>query len=249
MLNKGLRKRIIEQGMKYHHGHYGSAFSCLDAIKYLYDNILEKNDNFILSKGHGYMALQVVLEERGKKVNWKLNHPDYDPDNGIDALTGSLGHGLAIGAGRAYGKKLKGEDGNVYVLLGDGEIQGGPNWEALILAKKLGLTNLVPIIDWNKYQAIGSVKDVVHETEETLVKKLNAFGFFTTVINGHKEDSLSTFKYLRENLPNKLNAVILNTQKGYGMKFLEEHPSVHVLFLNEKPEVYKQTLEDLTDDN
>jgi len=244
LLNKNLRRRIVEEGYKRHHGHYGSSMSCLDTIKYLYDNVLQPEDIFILSKGHGAPALHVVLEEHGITPPWTI-HLEYDPEHGIEATSGSLGLGLPIAAGRAYAKKLKSESGNVYCMCGDGEMQEGSIWEALNIAHRLNLTNLTVLVDHNKYQAITSVKEIMYEGSESLEAKLKAFGCFTTVINGHREGSLAALKYLRVAQYDKLNAVILDTVKGKGIPFLEKNPTHHVLYMHEHPDIYEATLEEL----
>ena len=221
MLNKELRSRILIKGTEMESTHFSSAYSCLDAIKYLYDHVIRaEKDIFIMSKAHGEMALFAVLESIGKRPEWTV-HLDYDESNGVYATTGSLGHGLPIALGRAMGKKIKSEDGFVYVLLGDGEMQEGSNWEALTIANNKNINNLVVLIDWNKYQATDSVLSVASLDSEALVKKLRAFGFNTTIINGHDMEDLS---YLKR-LPVGLNAVILDTIKGKGIPFLEQNHS------------------------
>jgi transketolase len=241
LLNKNLRKRILIKGTEAGQKHFSAAFSCIDIIKYLYDNVLTSEDLFILSKGHGAMALFAVLEEKGKKVPWEFVHPEIDEELGIYATTGSLGHGLPIALGRALAKREKGSKGKVYVLLGDGEIQEGSNWEALILANKLNV-NLNLILDWNKYQAVGSIKENMDLDGLSLEKKFKAFGCKNVaIIDGHNEDSLAVFNRLGEGL----NAIILDTVKGKGVKFLEEiHP--HSMGFEEGSERYLKALEDLS---
>lgn len=240
MLNKDLRKRIIEKGTEIGCTHFPSAFSCVDFVKYLYDNILEENkDLFIMSKGHGEMALFSVLESKGKKPTWTI-HLNYNESEGIYSTSGSLGHGLPIGVGRAFGKKLKNEEGNVYVLLGDGEMEEGSNWEALTLAKKLNVDNLSLFIDWNKYQATGAVKDVGGIDSDSLLDKLRSFGCNVSILNGHDYTSLSKLNYLSKGL----NAVILNTIKGKGLEYFEKN-HFHGFDFRKYPEEYKKALEEL----
>lgn len=237
--NNFLRRRILEQGYKEKMGHFCSAFSCVDSINYLYDNLLKENDLFILSKGHGAMALYSVLEKFGKNPNW-TEHPEIDEKNGIYATTGSLGHGLPIGIGRALAKKLRGDTGRTYVLVGDGEIQEGSNWEGLMIAEKLGV-NLTLMIDWNKYQAVGSIEEHLNIDAKNLEKRLKSFGCNKVLqIKGHNKKSLSKIKELGE--VNGLNAVILDTIKGKGLSILEyDHP--HAFFFQE--EDYKKSLKEL----
>ena len=216
ILNKELRRRILEKGYQNDLSHYGSALSCVDAIKYLYDYILNEKDVFILSKGHGAMALYAVLESKGKNPSWKL-HPELDEKEGIYATSGSLGHGLPIATGRAFAKKLKGEKGRVYVLTGDGEMQEGSNWEALMIANSLNL-NLTLLVDWNKYQSIERLKDRFKIDGKSLEKKLRSFGFKTKIIDGHSIEGLRNIGKLRDGC----NAIILDTIKGKGVSILEK---------------------------
>ncbi len=239
MLNKNLRRRIIEKGFEHKHGHYGSSMSCVDTVKFLYDNVLKENDLFIMSKGHGAPALHVVLESKGKTPKWTI-HLEYDEENGVMATGGSLGNGLSIALGRAYAKKyLKKDGGKVYCLLGDGEMQEGIIWESLNIAKRLNVDNLIILVDWNKYQAIDSIKEIMNEDFITLKNKLKAFGYNVLGINGHTNEGLN---YLL-NLGKGLQAVILDTIKGYGMPFLEKNPTHHVLYLHEHPEIMEESLE------
>lgn len=238
-MNKDLRRRIIEMGFKNKHGHYGSSFSCVDTVKFLYDEVLQEKDIFIMSKGHGAPALHAVLETKGYKPKWTI-HLEFDEENGVMATGGSLGNGLSIALGRAYAKKYLKDGGKVYCMLGDGEMQEGMIWESLNIAKRLNIDNLIVLVDWNKYQAIDSVKEVMNEDYHTLKAKLEAFGYNVTKIKGHNED-LEKLKLLGGGL----NAVILDTIKGYGIPFLERNPTHHVLYMHEKPEVMKEALENL----
>jgi len=240
ILNKDLRRRILEKGAEMKNGHLGPSLSCLDCVKYLYDHILrEEVDLFIMSKGHGEMALFSVLESKGKKPNWTL-HLNYNEEEGIYATTGSLGHGLPIGLGRALAKRIKGEDGNIYVLLGDGEMEEGSNWEALTLANRFQIDNLTLLIDYNKYQAVGKVKKIANIDNCSLSKRLEAFGCKVKSINGHDEKELSKLKYLKGGL----NAIILDTVKGKGVKLLEENHA-HVFYLDPNMKEYKNALKEL----
>jgi len=239
LLNKELRKRILEKGAEENYGHFGAAFSCLDTIQYLYSHILKKEDIFILSKGHGSFALYAVLEQHGFKPEWE-DHPSFNEEQGIFATTGSLGHGLPLAIGRAFAKKVKNEPGRVYVMVSDGEMQEGSNWEGLELAKNLGI-DLIVLIDANKYQAVGPTTGTTYQGDESLMEKLNAFGYSTLRIDGHDERALSILKDLREGP----NAIILDTIKGRGIKELEENHA-HVWYGHQESEVYKNVLEGLS---
>ena len=237
MLNKNLRRRIVEGSKEYKLGHCGSALSCVDVISYLYSKVLKKEDVFILSKGHGAMALYAVLEEQGKKPKWTM-HPELNEKQGIYATTGSLGHGLPIGIGRAFAKKIKKELGNVYVLLSDGEMAEGSNWESLIILKNLKLTNLKVLIDFNKYGAIYPIKEITLDDKYSLKKKIKAFGFNTIIIDGHSEKE---FKKIKQK---EFTVFILDTIKGKGIDFLEKSHAHGFNFFYE-PDKYKEVMEKL----
>ena len=229
-----MRRRILEKSYEEKLGHLGSSLSCLDAIEYLYRNVLQKNDKFILSKGHGAMALYAVLETYGYKPKWKM-HPDLSTKDGIHATTGSLGHGLPISIGMAFAKKQK-NNGNIYCMIGDGELQEGSNYEALELAKVLRLNNLNILLDWNKHQVISPLSETTYGDDKSIKARFEAFGFNTIKINGHKEKHLSTLN----DLENKLNVVILDTIKGKGVRSLESNHA-HVWLQN--PKEYKESME------
>jgi len=242
MINKDLRRRIIEKGFEHRHGHYGSSMSCVDTVKFLYDKVLQKDDIFIMSKGHGAPALHAVLESKGYKAKWTI-HLEYDEENGVMATGGSLGQGLSVALGRAYAKKLKGEKGKVYCMVGDGELQEGMIWEALNIANRFKVHNLITLVDNNKYQAITSIKEVMNEDKYTIKNKLRAFGCSITEIDGHDNRSLEQLL----SLDTCLNAVILDTQKGKGIPILERNPSFHVYYFHEHPEEMQEALESLND--
>jgi transketolase len=237
--NKDLRKKIVEKSYSCKLGHCGSALSCIDFINYLYKEILKEEDIFILSKGHGSMALYAVLEEKGKNPEWTM-HPELNEEKGIYATTGSLGHGLPIAVGRAFGKKAKGSKGKVYVLMGDCETAEGSVWEALLIAKNIGVDNLVVLVDFNKYGCVYPTQRTISLDRYSLKNKLEAFGFNTLVLDGHNEEELSKIKQIEPGL----NAVILETVKGKGIDFLEESHAHGFNFFFE-PEKYKETMEKL----
>ncbi len=242
ILNRELRRRILEKALEMKNGHCGSAFSCVDAIKYLYDHILrEGEDKFILSKGHGEMALFAVLESLGKKPAWTI-HLNYNEQEGIYATTGSLGHGLPIGLGRAFAKKIKGEDGRVYVLTGDGEMEEGSNWESLLLANRLGVDNLILLIDYNKHQALGPIEEIGGLNKDSLVRKLDAFNYQVSTIDGHDIESLAGLREIGR--LDGLKAIILDTVKGKGSRYLEEK-SLHVCHWHNHLKEYQETMEAL----
>ena len=239
--NKELRKKLIENANEKKLSHVGSALSCLDFVNYLYDNVLLEDDIFILSKGHGAMALYTALERKGKKPQWNM-HPEIDEKNGIYATTGSLGHGFPIALGRAFAKKFERKKGKVYVLLGDGEMAEGSIWETLILANRFKLDNLHIFVDWNKYGGLtDEVKELFDFDKESLAQRIRAFGFKTTVINGHDENELKLIKSFND--PKTI--FILDTVKGKGVDILEK-THFHGYLFHQNPEEYKKTFESLS---
>jgi transketolase len=242
-INKDLRRRILEVGKVKRFGHYGSIMSCLDVIKYLYDEVLTKDDIFILSKGHGAPALHAVLESKGMKAPWTV-HNIYDEANGIKATTGSLGLGLPTAIGRAFAKRLKGEPGNVYCMVGDGECQEGVVWESLNIAHRFRLTNFILLVDYNKYQAIQDVETIMDETNVSLRNKLTAFGMDDVVeIDGHDVEDM---EYIKKHInKNCCMSFLLHTQKGKGIPFLEKNPSWHVVYQDSHPEIFTEAMEAL----
>lgn len=171
---KALTKRMVEIDYRHKHRHLPGSLSALPIIMSIYSDFDEANDVFILSKGHSCAALYAVLEAMGKKPNVALVHPERDPENGVTITSGSLGHGLPIAVGIAYAKKLRGEAGKVYVLLGDGECAEGTTWESLLIAERLDLKqNLFVYVDNNGWQGsdrtlyptmgrLGAIFPVIH---------------------------------------------------------------------------------------
>ena len=229
------RNRILEMGTN--GGCFvGSAFSCIDIITYLYNEIIvnerymtDDRDYFFLSKGHAVPAVYATLVELGfleRERLEKYNHvEDYlylHPNKnivGVEFHSGSLGHGLAIAMGVALDIKKQNGKGRVFVLLGDGELDEGSNWEALLNANSLKLDNLVIIIDRNQLQANFETEKLL--PLESLKEKFEAFGMLMSVVDGHDFDKLDkTFNNLSF-LEGKPNVIIANTIRGKGIKSIE----------------------------
>lgn len=240
-MNRFLRKKIVDMTYRAGEGHIPSAFSIIDIIAYLYDNFLKFNpkdtqwqerDYFILSKGHGCAALYVVLEKHGfisqndldnksKKHGILGGHPDRTKVPGIEASTGSLGHGIVTAMGLALGLKIKNKGNKVITLVGDGECNEGTIWETALVAANLKLGNLCCIVDNN-----GSSDQVLPVSD--LEKKFKSFGWEVYVINGHNQDQIEqVFSRIKFELNAKPKAVIANTIKGKGVKFMETHGPWH----------------------
>ena len=240
-----LRRNIIKMIKIGQGGHLGGTFSCIEIITALYFSVLQCNpqdpqwedrDRFILSAGHKCLALYSVLAEKGYFNKKLLNtydsldcrlpgHPDRHKLPGVEANTGSLGHGLAIGGGMALAGKIDQKNYKVYVLMGDGEIAEGSVWEAAEIANHYKLDNLIAIIDRNKLQIQGNTKDVLNT--ESLLAKWNSFGWQTLEVDGH--DFVEIFRALK-NIPIKKDhptCVIANTIKGKGLSFAENNYKYH----------------------
>lgn len=240
-----LRRNIITMIRSGKGGHLGGSLSCIEIITALYFSVLQCNpqdpkwkdrDRFILSAGHKCLALYSVLAEKGYFDKKLLNtydsldsrlpgHPDRHKLPGVEANTGSLGHGLAIGGGMALAGKIDEKDYKVYVLMGDGEITEGSVWEAAEIANHYKLDNLIAIIDRNKLQIHGNTKDVLNT--EPLLERWSSFGWQTFEIDGH--DFTEILKALK-NIPTKKDrptCIIANTIKGKGLSFAENNYKYH----------------------
>jgi len=239
------RKEILKIIESARRGHIGSALSIVEILRVLYEDILKidpKNpkwdarDRFILSKGHGCLSLYVVLAEKGFFPKDKLatfcefdsilgGHPDAGKVPGVEASTGSLGHGLPIGAGIALSAKIDKKDFRTFVLMGDGECNEGSVWETALFAAKYKLSNLTAIIDYNKMQCFGNTCEVLEL--EPFAEKWKSFGFEVHEVDGHdvlalrKELSAVPFK------KNKPSMLICHTLKGKGIKKLESNADWH----------------------
>jgi len=234
---KKLRKDTLTLAQQNNGYHFGGSFSIIETLTTLYEKILREEDRFILSKGHACFPLYVLLRERG--YNPKImGHPERDEENGIYATSGSLGHGLPVGVGRALAKKLKKEDGRIYVLMGDGECQEGTTWESALIARQYSLDNLLAIIDNNKIQGSDVTKDVLDLGN--LGKKFRAFGWGASIIDGHDFNQIIRALKKQHNQP---YAIIANTVKGKGVSYMENNPEWHSKFPD--PEKLKQAYNEL----
>ncbi len=259
-----VRKDILKMIHNAKSGHPGGACSCVDILSVLYKKVLnvpvewanavdfKSRDRFILSKGHASPALYAVLAHCGyfskdllmgfRILGSKLQgHPSSRVGlPGIEVSTGSLGQGLSIGVGMALAMRLDNIKSKVFVLMGDGEMQEGSVWEALMNANNQKLKNLVVIIDKNNLQIDGSTNDV--KTLEPLDKKLEAFGFNVKTVDGHNFEELEKV-LLDAKKSNELTAIIANTIKGKGVSFMENNVSWHGKAPND--EELKKALEEL----
>lgn len=229
--SKKLRQDTFNLFIKTGEAHLGGSFSMIEALIVIFFKILKKKDKFILSKSHASFPLYLLLKEKG--YNPKLTtHLEIDPKNGIHCTTGSLGHGLPIATGMALARKKNKLTGTIYVLISDGECQEGTTWESFLIASKHKLDNLKIIIDYNKIQALTSLKEGLPLS--SLKKKIEAFNWnCVDVKNGNSISSLiSAFKMRK--IKHKPTAIIINTIKSKGIKEFENNPVWHARKLNDK---------------
>ena len=224
-----LRKKVLDMVYEKKSGHIGGSFSMAELTSVLYGNYdIGGRDKFILSKGHAVPIVYAALHELGRIDDHQISlfreidsplqgHPDKLRLPELDATTGSLGQGLSIAIGHALGKSLRGEDGKVVCLLGDGEMQEGQVWEALMYFPKTKLSNLVCMIDWNKGQNDGWSKDFI-PIYDNLQERISSFGWDCQVIDGHDVNIISS---KLETETEKPKCLILNTMKGKGVSFME----------------------------
>jgi len=238
-----LRSLILKLVAKEKRGHIGSSMSIVEILRVLYDKILKhKNlksinrDRFILSKGHGCLALYSILYDKKylNKNHFKnfgtINsilggHPEHFVP-GVEFSTGSLGHGYPIAAGVAKALKLKKNSKNyVYCLLGDGELNEGSIWETCLSVAKHNLTNLITMIDYNKLQSYDYVKYVLDL--EPLKSKWISFGFNVIECDGHDVNLIKKKINFAKKYKKKPNVIIFNTIKGRGIKIAESNRFWH----------------------
>ena len=220
---KKLRRKTFNAFVEKGEAHLGGSFSIIEMLLCLYEEILQKDDIFILSKSHASFPLCLLLKDKGYSPVLKT-HLEIDKRNGIHCTTGSLGHGLPIGVGMALAKKLQNKPGNIYVILGDGECQEGTTWESLLIASAKKLDNLVVLIDYNKIQALTSIDDALPLFD--LSAKFKAFNWNCLEVDGHSFDELiCAFRSFDNN--EKPRAIIANTVKGKGIPPFENDPAWH----------------------
>lgn len=242
---KELRRTIFKTICRGGGGHIPGSLSIVEILTVLYYNILNidsnnpkdsQRDRFILSKGHAGVALYAILADRGffdkqhldtfgKRGTILGGHPDMYMVPGVEASTGALGHGFPFGVGIALAGKLDKKDYRVFILLGDGECQEGSIWEAVLFAPQHKLENVVTIIDYNKYQAMDKLNNIV--SLDPLVDKWRAFGWEVREVDGHNISQLQDVLELVPFASGKPNLVIAHTIKGKGISFMENVPIWH----------------------
>lgn len=254
-----LRKTVLDMAYAGSTVHIGCAFSIIELLAVLYRNHLRypnddcndvARDYLVLSKGHGVMAQYACLRELGWLDQKAIDNYFADGTDlkglsdsrvaGLEVTSGSLGHGFSVGVGLALGAKLSNTQQKTYVLVGDGEINEGPIWEAALFAAHHELHQLMLIVDENGFQAMGATDEILRLN--SIEDKLRSFGFDTQAVDGHDEleiDQAITKLFSLKSL--KPKALIAKTVKGKGVPFMENNNIWHYTRLNEA--TYAQALE------
>ncbi|MFC1491394.1 transketolase [Nitrospinota bacterium] len=256
-----IRRDVLEMTHRAGSSHIGTSFSMAEILAVLYGGILRvqpddpawpERDRFVLSKGHGCAGLYSVLSQRGffprewletfyRNGSRLAGHATHTQIPGIEVSTGSLGHGLSVACGMALAAKRDGRPHRVFALLSDGECDEGSTWEAVLFAPHHGLENLVAIVDYNKIQSLGTVKEVLDL--DPLSAKWEAFGWAVREVDGHDvgqvEDALRGVPF-EENRP---SCIVAHTVKGKGISFMEDRLLWHYRSPNE--EEFRRALEEI----
>ena len=243
-LAKEIRKKSLQMVVSSKASHIGSALSIADILSVLYFDIININkyklndperDIFILSKGHACVSVYAVLglldffpitdlDSYGKNDSNFMNHISHKVP-GVEFSTGSLGHGLPFATGKAIASKILNKKNKIFVIVGDGELDEGSNWEALLFASHHKLDNLIVIVDYNNLQSLTTVKDTLNL--EPLKEKFESFGSLIIDVNGHDHFALN--KVFREAMDfvGKPVVIVAKTIKGKGVSFMENKVKWH----------------------
>jgi transketolase len=255
---KRYRQRILDISQQVSALHAAAAFSAMEAVDCIYHGLMNRGaggtfmDSFVMSKGHGCMVQYVILEDLGIlsrkdldaycKPDGRLGcHPDYGTP-GIEASTGSLGHGMAMATGMAYVEKSRKSGRRVFTVLSDGEFQEGSTWEGMMMAANLQVDNLIAVLDHNGYQSFGRTSET-HPRFYPIREKVEAFGWETIEVQGH--DASQIYSAIMNRKGGRPLMVISNTVKGRGVSFMENVPLWH--YRSPNPQEYEQATRDLAE--
>lgn len=256
-----VRKDILTEVFHAKSGHPGGSLSVADILTCLYfeemnvdpaDPAKADRDRLVLSKGHATPALYAVLAERGffpkeelttlRALGSRLQgHPNMNDTPGVDMTSGSLGQGVSAAVGMALSAKLTGDPYRVYAVLGDGELEEGQVWEAMMLAGNKGLDNLVVVVDSNGIQLDGTVEEI--NSPQPIDEKMKAFHLHPIVVDGHDFEELHKAFEEAKTVKGCPTAVIAKTVKGKGVSFMENQVSWHGAAPNK--EQYEKAMEEL----
>ncbi|HJC46787.1 MAG TPA: transketolase [Candidatus Lachnoclostridium pullistercoris] len=256
-----VRKDILTEVYHAKSGHPGGSLSVADILTCLYFeemNVDPKNpawadrDRLVLSKGHATPALYAVLAEKGYFPKEELKtlralgsrlqgHPNMNDTPGVDMTSGSLGQGVSAAVGMALSAKLTGDSYRVYAVLGDGELEEGQVWEAMMFAGNKGLDNLVVVVDSNGIQLDGTVEEI--NSPQPIDEKMKAFHLHPIVVDGHDFDQLHRAFEEAKTVKGCPTAIIARTVKGKGVSYMENQVSWHGTAPNQ--EQYEKAMEEL----
>lgn len=245
-----LRIDILEMLKHRGYGHLGGSMSIVELMSVLYGGVLhvdpkhplmEDRDRVVLSKGHAGPAWYSALAERGFFEKEKLmtlndggtmlpSHPDRQKTPGVDMTTGSLGQGTSAAAGLAYGMRMNGSERNVYLIVGDGELNEGQCWEAFQFIANYRLHNCIVIIDDNKRQLDGFTKDVMNPF--VIDEKMKAFGFHVQKVKGNDVEAIYDAIDHAKSIHDQAVCIVLDTIKGQGVPFFEKMEANHSVKFN-----------------
>ena len=234
------RRRILDISQQVSALHAAGAFSAMEMVDCIYHGLMRRNadgtspDTFIMSKGHSCMAQYVILEDMNVLSRTDLDlyckpegrlgcHPDYGVP-GIEASTGSLGHGMGLAVGMAHVDKSRCDNRLVFVMISDGELQEGSTWETMMMAANLELDNLIGLLDHNGSQSFGHTRET-HPKFYPIREKVEAFGWECAEVNGH--DASAIHKAVMSRQGGRPFMLIGNTVKGRGVSFMENEPIWH----------------------
>ena len=243
---KAIRGHILRMTNAGKSSHVGSGLSCADILAVLYAEVLlvdprtpdwPERDRFVMSKGHAGAAVYAALAERGFLDPEQLSqhyqngslfsgHVSHVGIPGVELSTGSLGHGLSVGAGMAWRARQRGADWRAFVVLSDGECDEGSTWEAVLFAAHHKLSNLVAVVDYNQLQSLTTTEATL--ALEPFADKWRAFGWDVVEVGGHDHDALAAaLDVPRGAAPGKPRCVLAHTTKGKGVSFMEDQVLWH----------------------
>lgn len=244
------RRKILDMSQRVSALHIGGAFSCIEILDVIYNELADRDDTVILSKGHAGIAQYVILNDRLRLSDGMLEgyctaggdlgvHPTLG-NPGISCSTGSLGHGLGMAVGMAIAERIKGSGAKIWCVLSDGECMEGSTWEAAMMAAALDLQNLVVFVDQNGMQSFGHTEST-HPHFFPLEAKFKAFGWSVETVDGHAGISLlAKAGSLSDPRP---RCVIAETVKGKGVSFMENVAQWH--YRSPTPDEYQRAIAEL----
>lgn len=261
VLASKIRRHALQMTHLGKSSHIASVLSMADLIAVLYGSVLRvdptcpdwsERDRFILSKGHAGAGVYAALAERGFFSISKLKthcqdgsdlsgHVSHKNVPGVELSTGSLGHGLSVGVGMAYGAKLDSKDWRVFVVLSDGECDEGSIWEAAMFAAHHKLDNVTVIVDYNKIQSLASVESTL--ALEPFVDKWKSFGWHVEEVNGHNHEQIKRACAIAPKNAGRPHCIVAHTTKGKGVSFMENSVLWH--YRSAQGEEYDAAMQEL----